>query len=222
MIDTYDHWVKNHTSSEKFHTHVAVNNEPQKQKVEQLSGRPNCQNAWAKSGFSNFNAYVSGNKKGVTNACHFLTHLESVDGPDKDIVILASDDFYAPKGWDTWLLKTFSKSIEAIRVNDGYTPLDNITIPIMTMGCLKAINRIIYHTSYTHSYSDTELFYNLKELGFLTDKWKDSPVFEHKNWANNKRKMDEVDKDLRGALLQKDSDNWQSRSRMPAEKRMDK
>jgi hypothetical protein len=192
---------------------VAVNNSTQKSKICKL-------NRWANSGFSSFNVYVSGDKKGVTNACHYLTHLPDLDGPDEDIVILASDDFYAPKGWDQWLVKAFTKPIEAIRVNDGYTPLDNITIPIMTMGCLKRLNRIIYHTSYHHSYSDTELFYNLKELGLLTDLWNDSPVFEHKNWANNKRPMDDADKTLRGQILHADSNNYNIRMSISVEDRL--
>ncbi|MDB4490286.1 hypothetical protein N9045_02085 [bacterium] len=213
MIDTYDRWVENHTSSSKFRTSVAVNNSAQKSKICKL-------NRWANSAFSSFNVYVSGDKKGVTNACHYLTHLPDLDGPDEDIVILASDDFYAPKGWDQWLVKAFTKPIEAIRVNDGYTPLDNITIPIMTLGCLKKINRVLYHTSYHHSYSDTELFYNLKHLGYLTDLWNSSPVFEHRNWANNKRPMDSIDKALRGEVLEADSNNYNIRMAMPVKERI--
>jgi len=219
MVETYNHWIENHTSSQKFKTNVAVNTLDQKNQVCDLIG-DDMRSSSGQSTLGSFDVHVSGDKKGVTNACHFLTNLETVDGPNSDIVILASDDFYVPKGWDKWIVSALTKSVEALRVNDGYTPLDNITIPIMTMGCLKKINRMLYHTSYHHSYSDTELFYNLKQLGYLTDLWNSSPMFEHKNWANNKRPMDSIDKALRGEILEADSNNYNKRMAMPVKERI--
>ena len=214
MSSTFTHWVTNCADSKNFKTHIAVNTKVQKTKVS------NCLKHIAQILYNRPEVYISGNKKGVTNACCFLSHLQNIDGPYQDIIILASDDFYAPKKWDKWLIETIQKPVEAIRVNDGYIPQDNITIPIMTMGCLKKLNRIIYHTSYHHSYSDTELFHNLKDLEYLTDLWNSSPIFEHKNWANNKRSMDDVDIALRGQTLNDDANNYNARMLLPVEKRI--
>lgn len=212
MIKTYNHWMNNSTNKDIIVTYFAVNTADQQQQIFNLLAKHNVS--------ANNTIYISGEQDGVTHACNFLTHLEQVDGPDQDIVILASDDMYAPARWDQWLISAFKhRRCIAILVNDGYIRQDNVTIPIMSMGCLKRLNRYIYHHSYKHSYSDTELYHNLTSLNLLEDHWKDSPVFEHRNWANSKRKFDDIDQNIRRSV-DTDAQNWRTRSAWTIEERL--
>jgi len=162
---------------------------------------------------------VSGEIVGVTNASDYLTHLEELDGPDNDIIILSSDDMIAPNNWDKWIISNIKPPYEAIVVNDGYIRQDNITLPIMNMKCLKTLNRIIYHKSYKHSYSDTELYDTLKSMKILKDLWTSSPIFEHRNWANNKREADIVDRQIRNYVTS-DAENWNKRKKLSLRDRL--
>lgn len=212
MINTYAMWMDRSQCKNNVITHVAVNTEQQKNQIRQLLNQRKIN--------TKIDIHVSGDVVGVTHACHFLSHLHSLDGPDRDIVILASDDMYAPHEWDSWILsKIDQQPLVALLVNDGYIKQNNVTIPIMTMGCLKRLNRIIYHTSYKHSYSDTELYDNLNHLGLMVDTWSQSPVFEHKNWANAKRKFDDVDKHILD-MVNGDAHNWLQRQKMPVAERL--
>jgi len=159
---------------------------------------------------------VTGDVQGVTHSCQRLADM--VEGPDTDVVILASDDFYPPKNWDRWIIDTIEDP-SAILVADGYYRNEAVTIPIMTMGCLKRLNRVIYHTSYVHNYSDQELYYNLLELDLLVDLRDKSPCFEHRNWANKKRRADEVDRPLMDSAKD-DGINWNRRMKLTLQERL--
>jgi hypothetical protein len=200
MSATYHHWLAN-ADNKNFRLLVAVNTQEQKDAIH-IPGAE---------------VLVSGNVKGVTYACKMLT--DAVEAEDDDIIILASDDFYAPLHWDRWVKKVLAGKVAAVHVHDGYIKQDSMTIPIMTMSCLKRLNRIIYHTSYIHQYSDTELMHNLRELNLLIDKWDNSPVFEHKNWALKKREIDEHDAHYIKVGSQ-DANTWHTRSKLPIEERL--
>lgn len=200
MEDTYAHWWRN-AANKQFKIMIAVNTADQKKAIK----------------IPNADIIITGNKRGVTGPCHAMA--QRVDGPDSDIIVLASDDFYAPKDWDAWLVDFLANKTAAVRVNDGYHIQDSLTIPIMTMGCLKKLNRFIYHPSYVHQYSDTELFHNLKDLDLLLDAWKTSPVFEHKNWAMKKRAIDEHDQHYIN-VVSRDANNWAVRSKLPVADRL--
>lgn len=200
MQATYHYWLAN-AENKNFRLWVAVNTQEQKDAI-RIPGA---------------NIMVSGDVKGVTHACKILT--DAVEAEDDDIIILASDDFYAPLHWDTWVTKVLAGKTAAVHVHDGYIKQDSMTIPIMTMSCLKRLNRIIYHTSYIHQYSDTELMHNLRELDLLIDRWDNSPVFEHKNWALKKREIDEHDAHYI-EVGSRDANTWHTRSKLPVEERL--
>ena len=200
MSKTHQVWTERAQNPQEIITYVAVNNVEQHDELTSIIDK-------------RVNIYISGDVVGVTNACDYLTHLPELDGEDNDIVILASDDMYAPPLWDKWIKDNLKEPYKALMVNDGYIKQNNITIPIMTMGCLKMLNRIIYHKSYKHSYSDTELYDNLKSMKILQDLWSKSPIFEHKNWANNKRRCDIVDTQIR-SYVNSDAENWNMRKKL--------
>lgn len=200
MRATYHHWLAN-ADDKNFKLMVAVNTDEQAAAI----------------GIEGAEVLVSGNVKGVTHACKMLS--DAVQAEPDDIIILASDDFYAPLHWDTWVKKVLHGKCAAVHVHDGYIKQDSMTIPIMTMSCLEKLGRIIYHTDYIHQYSDTELMHNLRELDLLVDRWDNSPVFEHKNWALKKREIDEHDAHYI-KVGERDAAVWQRRSKLPIEERL--
>jgi hypothetical protein len=148
---------------------------------------------------------------------------------DDDIVVFASDDFMAPQGWDTYLINKFNeKGDVGLMVRDGYQLPDSsnmlhaaITIPIMTYGCLKKMNMIIYHPVYNHMFSDCELYNNLKDLELLyDDRINDTTVFEHLHYAAGKRNADQADQAY-NAKWAEDEITWNNRKLLPVEKRIE-
>lgn len=211
MVQTYQVWTSKSDNPGNINTYFAVNNIQDQSAIVEMFKQLNLQHR--------YEILISGEKSGVVHACNYLTQLPQLDGPDSDVVILASDDMYAPEGWDTWILSAIKQPNVALLINDGYIKQDNVTLPIMTMGCFKILNRIIYHPSYIHSYSDTELFHNLQEMNMLCDRWNDSPIFEHKNWANHKRQFDSVDRAIMN-VVNSDSENWGKRKNMILQDRL--
>ena len=133
---------------------------------------------------------------------------------------LVSDDFFSPENWDVWLKKQFKNFNGGIMVRDGYQTNKCITIPIMTYGCLLALNRIIYHPSYTWQFSDEELYHNISGLKMLKNlRKKGMPLFEHRHWTPGKRKMDEHDQ-LSCDSGGRDHQNFLKRMKMPLKKRL--
>jgi hypothetical protein len=145
-----------------------------------------------------------------------------------DIVIFASDDFLAPIYWDTYLKnKLKDKGDVGLMVRDGYQKPDSsnmlhpvVTIPIMTYGCLRKLNGIIYHPAYNHMFSDGELYLNLKDLGLLYDDRMNDPImFEHLHYAAGKRVADGADKAY-NSKWKDDELTWNKRKIMPIEERL--
>lgn len=137
-----------------------------------------------------------------------------------DIIILASDDFEAPRNWDQWLLsKSQIEPDKCLWVNDGFKPGGTITIPILTHNCFVRLNQIIYHPSYNHEWSDAELYDILKDLDLLYDLRFEDMIFQHKHWANGHRKQDGVDGECR-KLHNKDRANYMLRKHMTADEKL--
>ncbi len=200
MLETYNYWMSNADHPSNVALKVAVNTEEQRS---QLPGKDVIA--------------VGDERKGVTHACCILSKLLMAN--DDDIVILASDDMYASKGWDTWTVKRLNGKTAALMVNDGYAIQDCMTIPIMTFSCLKKLNKIIYHYSYKHQYSDNELYYNLIGLGLMLDVRNDGVMFEHRHWARSMRTRDEHD-DYYAHVANEDAQNWSARQKMSISERL--
>lgn len=176
MTKTHTCWIENAVHPTNIKTKIAVNTKEHRQLL------PNFKDV----------LIVGDERRGPAYPAFKLGR--AVEGKNDDIIILASDDFFAPPKWDVWLCDQFKDFDGAIIVDDGYQYGGCITIPIMTLSTLIRINRIIYNPVYTWMYSDVELFNNLKELKCVKDlRRSDGLVFEHKHWANAKRKPDNHD-----------------------------
>jgi len=179
-INTFNHWINTAFDKSKIKLYIAVNTLEEKNKF------PN-----------DWNVTITGNHVGVTWPTTILSQnlIKDKTIPDDDIVILCSDDMWSPLNWDLILCDEFKEYNGCIIFNDNYQLNEIITLPIMTFNTLKQLNGYIYHSMYCHSYSDNELYDNLKELNLLKDirKSKSNLIFEHKHHCNNKRPYDNID-----------------------------
>jgi hypothetical protein len=215
----HSEWISRSDKPEDIQTYVAVNWQEHATELKEYLSK-------------NYLITLNTNKIGV---CYPSYQLSSSLGvkmgkcEDSDIVIFASDDFMAPKGWDTYLKnKLGGKGDVGLMVRDGYQLPDSsnmlhaaITIPIMTYGCLKKLNMTIYHPAYNHMFSDCELYNNLKELDLLyDDRLNDETVFEHLHYAAGKRQADGADQAY-NSKWQEDDITWNKRKIMPVEKRLE-
>jgi len=216
---SHTEWIKRSDNPENIQTYVAVN---WKEHADQL--RDYLKN--------NYIITVNTNKIGVCYPSYQLSSNLGIKmgvAKDDDIVVFASDDFMAPQGWDTYLInKLNEKGDVGLMVRDGYQLPDSsnmlhaaITIPIMTYGCLKKMNMVIYHPSYNHMFSDCELYNNLKDLGLLyDDRLNDDTIFEHLHYAAGKRNADQADQAY-NAKWKEDEITWNKRKLLPVEKRIE-
>lgn len=181
MAKTYKHWMDNADNPEQVTIKIATNTEEYAKKLYE-------------HGFKDI-LIVGDEYRGVAPSTYALAM--DLEAKHDDIVILASDDFYAPEHWDTWLNKQYKNIRGALLVNDGYQQGPIVTIPIMSYECLLLLNKIIYHPEYIHMWSDAELHRNLKDLGVIRNLRKTSPLFEHRHPDASKRSRDKVDDALR-------------------------
>lgn len=211
-------WIKRSDNPENIQTYVAVN---WQQHADDLKD-------YLKS---NFLITLNTNRIGV---CYPSYQLSSKLGSEMgkcendDIVVFASDDFMAPKSWDTYLInKLKDRGDCGLMVRDGYQLPDSsnmlhpaITIPIMTWGCLQKMNGVIYHPAYNHMFSDCELYNTLKDLGLLyDDRLNDETTFEHHHYAAGKRQADNADRAYN--MKWKDDElTWNQRKLMAVEERI--
>jgi hypothetical protein len=214
----HSEWIKRADNPQNIQTYVAVNWQQHSDILREYLK-------------SNFLITLNTNKIGVCYPSYQLSSNLGIKmgvSKDDDIVIFASDDFMAPQGWDTYLLNKFNgKGDVGLMVRDGYQLPDSsnmlhaaITIPIMTYGCLKKMNMVIYHPSYNHMFSDCELYNNLKELGLLyDDRMNDTTIFEHLHYAANKRNADQADQAY-NAKWKDDEITWNKRKLLPVEERI--
>lgn len=216
--EMHSEWIKRADNPEMIQTYVAVNWQEHANELKEYLSK-------------NYLITLNTNKIGV---CYPSYQLSSNLGvkmgkcEDSDIVIFASDDFIAPQGWDTYLKnKLEGKGDVGLMVRDGYQLPDSsnmlhpaITIPIMTYGCLRKMNGVIYHPAYNHMFSDVELYLNAKDLGILIDdRLNDETTFEHLHYAAGKRNVDDADRAY-NAKWQEDEQTWNIRKLMPVEERI--
>ena len=210
-------WIKRADNPENIQTYVAVN---WKEHADQLR-------EYLKK---NYIITVNTNNIGVCYPAYQLTSKIGIEmgiAKDDDIVVFDSDDFMAPQGWDTYLINKLSGRDDALFVRDGYQLPDSsnmlhpaITIPIMTYGCLKKMNMIIYHPAYSHMFSDCELYDNLKDMNLLyDDRLNDDTVFEHLHYAAGKRQVDQADQAYNNKWKE-DELTWNKRKLMSVEERI--
>lgn len=211
-------WIKRADNPENIQTYVAVNWEQHATELKDYLK-------------NNYLITVNTNKIGVCYPSYQLSsNLGTKIGKceDSDIVVFASDDFLAPQGWDTYLFnKLKDKGDVGLMVRDGYQLPDSsnmlhpaITIPIMTWGCLRKMNGVIYHPEYNHMFSDCELYLTLKDLGMLLDdRLNDTTTFEHLHYAAGKRNADQADQAY-NAKWKEDELTWNRRKIMSVEERI--
>jgi hypothetical protein len=215
----HSEWIKRADNPENIQTYVAVNWEQHATELKDYLK-------------NNFLITLNTNKIGV---CYPSYQLSSNLGikmgkcEDNDIIVFASDDFMAPEGWDTYLVnKLEDKGDVCLMCLDGYQLPDSsnmlhpaITIPIMTYGCLRKMNGIIYHPAYNHMFSDCELYNNLKDLNLLfDDRLNDETMFEHLHYAAGKRESDQADQAYNSKWAEDDL-TWKKRQTMSVEKRIE-
>jgi hypothetical protein len=178
MMERHAQWMENAVAPTNIEIRIAVNTKEQAAVLK-------------KNGYE-YVLICGDGVRGVAPPAYALS--SRLKANSRDIVVLASDDFFAPRNWDRWLRGNLGDYNGCLLVNDGYQYGGCVTIPIMTYECLKRLNHIIYHPEYLHLWSDAELFENLQQLKMLKNMRKTSPLFEHRHWANGKRKFDPNDR----------------------------
>ena len=214
----HSEWLRRSSNTENIKTYVAVNwNEHANELRDYLK--------------NDYLITLNTNKIGVCYPAYQLSsNLGSKMGQceDNDIVIFASDDFLPPSNWDIYLYdKLKDRGDVALFIQDGYQLPDSsnmlhpaITLPIMTYGCLKKLNMVIYHPNYNHMFSDCELYDNLKDLNLLyDDRMNDNTIFEHLHYAAGKRNADQADRAYNSKWSEDDL-MWQKRKIMTIEERL--
>ena len=146
---------------------------------------------------------------------------------DNDIIVFASDDFFPCENWTNFLLKKLEEREGVFLVNDGYQALDFsnmaepiFSIPIMTFGALKKLNKVIYNPVYFHLCSDAELYLNAKELGLIIDEREiGKNIFEPHHWSNGKRQPD-INDQKHYSYFEQDKRTWENRKKLTLEERL--
>lgn len=203
-------WMEKADNKDNIKTTVAVNWEQHKTELSNYSVDVVCLNT---------------TKIGVCHPSYQLSsNLNCSD--DSDIIVFASDDFLPPDNWDTYLIKKLSGVDGCLFVPDGYQLEDSsnmidpcITIPLMTYGCLKKLNKIIYHPAYNHMFSDNELYLNCKDLGMIINGYHDGIQFLHVHHSAGLRNVDEADQQYH-SKWQVDQETWNKRKLLPLEERL--
>jgi len=209
MVGQYFHWNYRRTSESPCYLTVAVNTEAEADGIKKSD-------LWTKSNqVIVTGAHRLGPVWPVYQLCKQLT------ANDDDIVILGTDDFSPPEGWDDFILKRLDYC-GALIINDGVRKRGDrlMTLPIMTYSCLLKINRLIVHPDYGWHFADAELYENLDALGLLRDaRGFNDPVFEHLHWTRGKRKKDDIDQIAR-RTHSKDKLTFARRMKMTIEERL--
>lgn len=154
---------------------------------------------------------------GVCGALHELC--QTINPDDNDVIVVVSDDIHPPPEWDVAVDAALERKRGMLWVADGWhDDRAIIAMPICDGATFKRLNRIIYHPSYRHLWSDNELHQNCKDLGLLVDVRHELP-FEHRHYYAGKRHVDAVDVKIQ-SWQERDRQNWIKRSKMTVEERL--
>jgi len=184
VYSTWQDWLFKCDNKERIDIKIAVATDEQKQKIESYN-------------FNNCEVSIVIEKSGYPYAITKLT--QELETDDDNILLLLSDDFFAPNHWDTYLYSQFDNYDGAVFLNDGYQSTAKIgtfciTLACLTFRCLKKLNKIVFHPAYNHFFCDTEAWQNFKALGILKDNRDiDNTVFEHRHYVRGGRLHDEHD-----------------------------
>ena len=91
-----------------------------------------------------------------------------------ELLVVVSDDFTCPEGWDDSLAKLSKEEPCAIWVNDGYSypkaPPDNrlLTLPILNQAAYKKLG-YVYYPGYFSMFVDNDLFEVCDVNGWIVD-----------------------------------------------------
>ena len=156
-------------------------------------------------------------KTGICKALHALC--TSINPDADDIVVVASDDVKPPQHWDCLVREALTKQRGMLAVSDGWHDhREIIAIPICDGETFGKLNKIIYHPSYHHWWSDNELYLNCLRLGLLVE-GKDTIRFEKSHYFAGKRSPDQVDKKIQGWEAE-DRKNFHARSKLTTKERL--
>jgi len=213
FLNSYNQWIKKASNKNNINAKVCVNLESHKTIIN--------------SELPDIEVLVTDkpDRLGVAYPSYYLS--SRVIAEQNDIVVFASDDFLPPQNWDTYLESKMKGKTGSLMVRDGYQKPDSsnmlypsITIPIMTYSCLEKMNKVIYHPSYYHMFSDSELYFNLKDMGLLIDdRMTDETMFEHHHYAAGKRNADQADQAYNDKWKE-DEINWNKRRNLPVDERI--
>ena len=182
FIGNHQRWIKAAKNKVRVKTIVAVNTEAEKRIIEEYD--------------NTIEFRVCGDSMGICKPLYEIT--KNLELEDNEIIIVVCDDVNCIPCWDVYVANLMTNYKKAIFINDGLQNIDNtvnppITMPLMNYKVLKSLNKIIYHPTYNHYYADNELYHNLKELGLLIDKRKDSLIFQHEHYDIGLRERDAID-----------------------------
>lgn len=199
MIDTHDHWMSNSVHPGDIKTLVAVDTE---EDAAQLIHK--------------FNITIACNPRGgVVKPLHCL--VENIVAEDNDILVVPSDDFYAPANWDMIIQENMHQGDGVLKVNDGHMD-DIVSIPIMKYWAVKKIG-CIYHPDYDHMFADKELHDTASELGLLRSLTLADSEWVHKHPHHHTREEDVFDK-RNGASYQRGREIYRKRRYITLQERL--
>lgn len=107
-----------------------------------------------------------------------------------DLIVVVSDDFDCPEGWDTLLIEALQgKSDFIVKTIDGIQKT-LITLPIMDRAYYNRFG-YVYHPSYQHMHSDEEM----TMVGFMLGKTITLPIeFKHNHYSIGAMQKDAINK----------------------------
>lgn len=228
FVERHKTWMEKASENNYIHTLVAVNTQAEKDEIEELYEQMHF-----RSIDCDIQIKVTGDNLGVVKPIYELTKDLSLV-KDSNIVIVVCDDVDCIQDWDEYLTNELKDFDGALMIRDGYQHYEYdynkvikkqqipqvVSMPVMTFGCLKKLNKIIFHPDYLHYFADNELFLNLLEMGLLKDERSaDSVVFEHIHYCTGKRASDNLDNEIIG-LGNGDRATWYKRWKLPVEKRI--
>ncbi len=161
-------------------------------------------------------------RPGITHTATLMTQHWMTCADDKDVIVLASDDFSCSPGWDEHLCNQYSFEWSgALICNDGYRKDTNIIgFPIVSGACLKRLGGVLYNPHYRHLFSDQELFDICTELQLIKNlRGTPAPLFAHRHWSFGGRQRDSFDQ-RNSAMEATDRALYEKRKSLPVAEKL--